>query len=129
MPVVTSSFTLPSALTDGAVRVSLSALDLGRALYLYIGVGDAPAALGSLFAAAPGRGASVPASSALLLDGASAAADATEADFFSAQLSARTGRLVLLSYNVSGDLVDGGAGLEIKKRALAFVLGLAPPPA
>jgi len=135
MPAIESSFTLTSVLSETPLRVCFSALDVGRALYLYIGLGEAPAALGSLYAAAPGGGGSgapaaagsrpLPASSTQLLDGCSPAVDETEADFFSAQLSARTGKLVLLSFNASSDLVDATGVQEIKKRALAFVDGLA----
>ena len=143
MPVIESSFTLASVLSEAPLRVCFSALDVGRALYLYIGLGDAPASLGSLYAAVPGSSSSsssseslaarrpLPASSTQLLDGNLPAVDETEADFFSALLSARAGKLVLLSFNASSDLVDGAGVQEIKRRALAFVDGLggAPPAA
>jgi len=142
MPAVETTFTLTSVLSEAPLRVCFSALDVGRALYLYIGLGEAPAALGSLYAAAPGSAARggaaaaaanrpLPASSTQLLDGDVPAVDETEADFFSALLSARAGKLVLLSFNASSDLVDGAGVQEIKRRALAFVDGLggAPPAA
>jgi hypothetical protein len=135
MPAVETTFTLTSVLSEAPLRVCFSALDVGRALYLYIGLGEAPAALGSLYAAVPGGGGSgapaaagsrpLPASSTQLLDGDQPTVDETEADFFSALLSARTGKLVLLSFNASSDLVDATGVQEIKKRALAFVDGLA----
>ena len=136
MPAVETTFTLTSVFSEAPLRVCFSALDVGRALYLYIGLGEAPAALGSLYAAVPGsaaRGAApapaasrpLPASSTQLLDGCAPAVDETEADFFSALLSARTGKLVLLSFNASSDLVDGAGVQEIKRRALAFVDSLA----
>ena len=113
------------------IQVCFSCLELERAVYLYIGMGEAPALLGSVFAAAPGAAKSaqeggvpqqqLPASSSLLLDGGNPSVDQTEADFFSAQLSAGTGKLVLLSFNVNPDLMDGVGCLEIKKRALAFL--------
>ena len=148
MPAVETTFTLTSVFSEAPLRVCFSALDVGRALYLYIGLGEAPAALGSLYAAAPGSAARgggaaaaaappaaanrpLPASSTQLLDGGVPAVDETEADFFSALLSARAGKLVLLSFNASSDLVDGAGVQEIKRRALAFVDGLggAPPAA
>ena len=157
MPACTHTFTLASALSETPLRACFSALDVGRAIFLYIGLGEAPASLGSLYAASPGAPAAaptaaaptpasdaagggaaggaapsappparrpLPASSTQLLDGCSPAVDETEADFFSAQLSARTGKLVLLSMNISSDLVDGLGLLEIKRRALEFADGL-----
>ena len=153
MPARTHTFTLASALSETPLLACISALDVGRAIFLYIGLGEAPASLGSLYAASPGAPAAaptaaaptpasdaagggaapsappparrpLPASSTQLLDGCSPAVDETEADFFSAQLSARTGKLVLLSMNISSDLVDGLGLLEIKRRALEFADGL-----
>jgi hypothetical protein len=66
----------------------------------------------------------MPASSTQLLDGCSPTVDETEADFFSSQLSARTGKLVLLSFNASSDLVDLTGLAEIKRRALEFAEAL-----
>lgn len=98
-----------------SIHVRLHALDLGRSLFLWIGVGK-HAELGALVAGAPiggGGGATT-----VLLDGAG---DADAAADFARILAARTGKLVLQSWAVDDGILDTLASAEVRRRALAFI--------
>ncbi len=95
-----------------SIHVHLHALDLGRSLFLWIGVGQ-HAELGALVAGVPIGGAST-----VLLDGAG---DADAAADFARILAARTGKLVLQSWAVDDGILDANASAEVRRRALAFI--------
>ena len=98
---------------SAAIHVRLHALDLGRSLFLWIGVGK-HAELGALVAGVPVGGAT-----SVLLDGAG---DADAAADFARTLATRTGKLVLQSWAVDEGILDAPASAEVRRRAMAFII-------
>ena len=122
------------ATTSGAeCTISISACSVERSTYVWVGThveGVAPR-LEGVFAATPGyKGVSgmpvgqsgPPSCVQLLVGGGEGVCDVDATESFARALSARTGKVVLLSYNVPDALVGLDGQSEIKRKALAFLL-------
>lgn len=127
-----TTFTMPT--TSGTeCTISFTACAVERSTYLWVGtqVEGTPPRLEGVFAATPGyKGASgmpvgqsgPPSCVQLLVGGNEGVCDVDATESFARALSARTGKVVLLSYNVPDALVGLEGQSEIKRKALAFLL-------
>ena len=96
---------------------------------VWVGAGQGEARLDGLFASTPGYkgGGSVHLSSpscAQLLVGNESLSDIDGVESFARALSARSGKVVLLSYNVPDALVDAQGQSEVRRRILEFILAI-----
>jgi hypothetical protein len=101
----------------------ITLLDLGRSLYVWAGRAEAAPRLGALFASVPGGGAAggLPPAASQLLDGSSEFCDEDACDSFSRALAVRSGKQVLISFNVGG--LGAEQVVEVQRRCLALLQG------
>jgi hypothetical protein len=98
----------------------VQSLDMGKAVYVWCGVGEPR--LADLVAAVPGGAAGAGLSSTPLMS--AGVSDADEADSFARTLTLRLGRVVLLSWGLPASL-PGAARVEAQHAVLAHLTAAA----